>query len=103
VASTSAFGIVNLIRMMDGDSTPKLHQHVASKIAADTEWEDPSLLVENMVGAFAQRCDRLLDDMECAQRAPLLFQPMWPISVLAAGTRNEEWMMFWSTMRRAVD
>lgn len=102
VAAGSAFGVISMLRSI-GDRTPHVHQRVANSISREDGWEDQSsVLVEQMVGAFAQRCDHLIEDIEACQMAPALFDPLWPITVMSAGSRNEEWMMFWSTMRKPV-
>lgn len=76
--------------------------NVAAQTAANRVvelFEEPSILVENMVGAFAQRCDNLMNDLGASQEAPGLFGPGWVVSAYEAGLMNERWMLYWSTMR----
>jgi hypothetical protein len=98
----SAFGVIAMTRYIHKSRAEAVHQKVANEIAVEGQWEDRAILPENMVSAFAARCDRLLEDLEAATAAPAVFQPIWPLTALAAGTRNEEWMMFWSQMRRST-
>lgn len=94
----SASSVFNVVNMLRPPHSP-VFQRVSSEVATERKWDDNSLLVENMVGGFAQRCDNLMEDFQYGMQAPGLFGPAWMISTYSAGTRNENWLLWWSHMR----
>lgn len=96
VAQNSVFSVGSWLRR---HYVPEVIEQAATEVAYERDWADRSLLVESLTAAFAQRCDHLMADLNAVEQGPSLFDPMWPIVVLAAGTRNEEWMFYWSHMR----
>lgn len=95
VSSNSVFGVVHMLR----EGHNPTYQKVAAEVAQDV-FRTGSLLVENMVGGFSQRCDHLMDDLTNAMEAPGFFTGLWSLSVYEAGIRNEQWVRWWSQMRR---
>jgi hypothetical protein len=91
---------LHILRMLGGYRTPSA-QVAANSVAVAKEYKDPSMLLENMVAGFAQRCDHLMADVSYANEAPAFFTPMWMVSCYEAGIRNEQWMGAWSHMRNS--
>lgn len=93
-AKDSVFSISALVGMGRGKAPA---QEAATEVSQ--RLGDNSLLVENMTGGFAQRCDNLMEDMAYAREAPMFFAPSWWLETYEAGVRNEMWMIWWSNMR----
>lgn len=90
----SVFGIL----AMQGPEAAAMTR-ISNEVAREHDWDDSSLLVENLTAAFARRCDRLMADLQHGMAAPGLFTPVWMATVYAAGVRNELWTAWWSHMR----
>ena len=58
-----------------------------------------SQTVENLMGAWAQRCDRLMAEFQAALAAPLLFLPLYVIDLFNRGNDAEKWVFYWNRQR----
>lgn len=77
------------------------YQSATTDMAADGTTEG-SFLTENMVGAYAQRCDRLMRLMQAGMACPALIKPEATLAAYEEGLRNEAWLIYWSKQRRLV-
>lgn len=77
------------------------YQAATTDLAAGGETEG-SLLTENLVGAFAQRCDRLMVLMQAGMAAPGLMRPETTLEAYYEGLRSEAWLVYWNRQRTLV-
>jgi hypothetical protein len=77
------------------------YQTGANAVAATHVIED-TYLVENMVGAWAQRCDTLMKFMQAGMAAPALIRGDVTLATYHEGMRSEAWLLYWNKQRRLV-
>lgn len=61
-----------------------------------------SVLVENMIGAYGQRCDRLMAELQVGLAHPALMQPEHVAALYHEGVLNETWMFWWNGEREVA-
>lgn len=58
-----------------------------------------SVLTENMIGAYGQRCDRLMVELQVGMAHPEFMKSERMAVVYHGGVFNETWMFWWNGER----